>query len=986
MRGIVFLLAILVISAAAIGQEPSYRQLTVKDGLPGSIVYNCLQDAKGFIWFATNQGVSRFDGRNFRNFTKEDGLPDNDILKLYLDQYDNIWFISFIGTPSVLYHDSIIRFDKCKGVLAICEDRIAGTIQLIMSDPILDLAGYYHSPNRPGQWHFTPELSPVELSFGHPILRAATAGRTNFYFSFGKNGYDGSLVVKNENTTARFAFSNGTIHNPAPFSRPQNYSVLPNGKSLVFFNNDSAYQLSIAGLSPLFALYPLLHNHKTSTDVNSLFCEDDTTLWICTRSNGLLCVRDFSSPHPSVANCFPGVFCTSIIRDQEGGYWITTYSDGVYYCPNLSFHNFSGPAALSFSSVRSLHAMDSGHLVAGYDNGNIMVLDRNSLHYRLFPRWAARNANNRIMDVLPYIHHTLLVAADVGLHLLSLRDTDTLIRTGAFKELFIKADNHILAGTSEGILLLHPSGRLQTGTIPPRATCLAGLGNNFYWGSHRGVHAWQNGGLHSLQSPLLSGVIGHIDIAPDSALWISTEEGVVIWKAGVAQRIGKEQQLASNLCKQISFDGNTAWIATDKGISRIEYRWHNRGLRYTVVNITEEDGLRSDDINRTVIAGGNVWAATARGISFFPESYTGRSSVSLVINITRIAVAGEPVRVEDSTTVNYGSGKLLLELAGISYRSGRHIGYEYRLNGPDSTWNRLTNNTIEFPTLSYGRFVLEVRTIDRWGGRSTPKSIFILHPRPFYRSWGFIVFAYLLITLLSGAGLYTYARRRQRQRDKEYQLRRKMQELELSALRSQMNPHFIFNCLTSIQYYILRSDVTNANSYLHKFSSLIRLTLQYSTYPDVPLHEEIRMLTLYLELEKLRLGHRMNYRLYVAPELQGEHLSTPSMIIQPYVENAVRHGITPLEDRSGELLVEFRLTPHYIRCTIEDNGAGIGQARTGQQNTGHISLGTGITARRIQTINSIYKQKILIDVIDKSAAGLAGSGTIVHLSFPLKPD
>lgn len=984
MHGICFILSMLLVSAAAMGQEPSYRQLTVKDGLPGSIVYHCLQDAKGYIWFATNQGVSRFDGRTFRNFTKEDGLPDNDILKLYLDRYDNVWFISFIGTPSVFYQDSIIRFDKCKGVRAICEDRLTGSIQMIMTDQLSDLAGYYHSPNRPGQWQFSAELDPLELSYDHPILRAASSGGTNFYFSIGKTRDGGSLVVKNEDATTRIPFSNGTIQNPFPFSRQQNYSLLPDGKSLVFLYEDSAYCVSVSGLSPLFSLYPALLNHKVSVNVNGLFCEDDSTLWICMRSRGLLRLRNFRSPHPSVANFLPGVFCTSMIRDREGGYWITTYSDGVYYCPNLSFHNFSGPAALSFSSVRSLHAMDSSHLVAGYDNGNILILDRNSLDCRTFPRWAARNANNRIMDVVPYLHHTLLVAADVGLHLLTLRDTDTLIRNGAYKELLIRADNHILAGTSEGVLHLDPSGRLQTGILPPRATCLAGLGNNFYWGSHQGVHAWQDGGLRSLSSP--SGVIGHIDIAPDSALWISTEDGIVIWKAGSTQHIGKEQQLASNLCKQTSFHGNTAWIATDKGIARVEYRWQTGSLRYSVVNITEEDGLRSDDVNRTVIAGGNVWAATARGISFFPEAYTGRSSISPAINITRIAVAGEPVRVEDSTTVNYVSGKLLLELSGISYRSGRHIAYEYRLDSPDSAWNRLTNNTIEFPTLSYGRFVLEVRTIDRWGGRSKPKSILILHPRPFYRTGGFLVASYLLITLLTAAGLYAYARGRQRKRDKEYQLRKKMQELELSALRAQMNPHFIFNCLTSIQYYILRSDVTNANGYLHKFSNLIRLTLQHSASPDVPLDEEIRMLTLYLELEKLRLGDRMNYRLTVAPGLEIENLSIPSMIIQPYVENAVRHGISPLEDRTGELLVEFRLTPQYLCCTVEDNGPGIGQTRTGSQDADHVSLGTGITEKRIHTINSIYKSKIRVDIVDKSAAGLAGTGSIVHLSFPLNPE
>ena len=183
---------------------------------------------------------------------------------------------------------------------------------------------------------------------------------------------------------------------------------------------------------------------------------------------------------------------------------------------------------------------------------------------------------------------------------------------------------------------------------------------------------------------------------------------------------GQRNSLASNLSQtsQLRRKYGLDSKQTPKASPAIECHWQGTSLHYSVFNITEEDGLRSDDVNRTVIAGGNVWAATARGLSFFPEAYTGRSSVPPIINITRIAVAGEPVRVEGSPTVNYQSGKLLLELAGISYRSGRHVEYEYRLKGTDSSWNRLTGNTIEVPTLSFGRFVLEVRTIDRWGGRS----------------------------------------------------------------------------------------------------------------------------------------------------------------------------------------------------------------------------------------------------------------------------
>jgi hypothetical protein len=616
-----------------------------------------------------------------------------------------------------------------------------------------------------------------------------------------------------------------------------------------------------------------------------------------------------------------------------------------------------------------------------------MIFDRDTHNYRLFPHWAAHNKNNRIMDILP-CRQGLFVAADMGFHRLSSNDTDTLLERGSHKECILLPDGSVITANSLGLFSLNSSSRLRSFIGSERATCVAAMGDHIYWGGHHGIFSHLDGHITPFEpsTPGLSGVINHIDIAPDNALWISTEDGIVIRRPGLVRRIGKAQGLASNLCKQVSFDGTTAWVATDKGISRIDYQWRDADLRYGISNITEEDGLRSNDVNRTVIAGDHVWAATARGICFFPKSYTGQSSVQPGIVITRILAEDQPVNLSASPIVNYRSGKLLFELAGISYRSGSHVSYEYRLKETDSTWNRLAGNTLEFPTLPFGRFTLELRSIDRWGGRSSPVRILIRHPHPFYRTDAFLLSTYAVIVLLTAGGFYLYSRRRQRKRDKELQLRKKMHDLELSALRAQMNPHFIFNCLTSIQYHVLRADAVSANVYLHKFSNLIRATLQHSSRPAITLRDEIRMLTLYLELEKLRLGHRMNYRITPSPPSGMEDVSIPSMIIQPYVENAIQHGISPLEDRTGEVSVEFSLSSHYLHCTIEDNGPGIEHTRRPQPDTDHISLGTGITARRIRTINSIYKPQIKLEVLDKATAGGSGSGTIVYLSFPLNID
>jgi len=136
------------------GQEYSYTQYNVKDGLAGSVVYCAAEDKDGFLWFGTESGLSRFDGTHFRNFTTSDGLPDNEIIKLYLDKHNNVWFISLMGIPSVFYHNSIIRLDSCTGVRTVCEDGLTDAIVMVKVNFGEGVYGYYQSVNKSGKWNF----------------------------------------------------------------------------------------------------------------------------------------------------------------------------------------------------------------------------------------------------------------------------------------------------------------------------------------------------------------------------------------------------------------------------------------------------------------------------------------------------------------------------------------------------------------------------------------------------------------------------------------------------------------------------------------------------------------------------------------------------------------------------------------------------------------------------------------------------------------
>ncbi|MCW3465323.1 sensor histidine kinase [Chitinophaga nivalis] len=989
MRRLLLSILLLLSGFRAASQELSYTQYTVKDGLPGTIVYQALQDRNGFIWFATSQGVSRFDGKTFKNYTKEDGLPDNEILKLYLDKYNNIWFISMSGYPSVFYKGAIRKIPHCEGVLAICEDFLSDSIlflarKLIGGKDLLDY-GFYTSANLPGQWRFRGMVQPPPCdSFNWPVLRTSSDKKINYYFSLA-SVYDYALTIKTTGGTRTFTF---------PYTQQDGYvsltmkSMLSMNKatSAIAFCTDTLFR---ADSNRLEVVLPLSSLHLKYVDLNTMFYENDSSVWLCSRNRGLIQIQHPFSGHPQVRSFFPKAFCTSIIKDREGGYWVTTHNEGVYYLPNLHSYYLSGIPAIADKDVKCILSINKDQLIAGFADGNILSVNPNTLQGKLFSRWHHTN-NNRILDIRPYGKDKFMVISDYELHFLYPdQHSKKILSWTGLKAVYINSDSSVVTAGSEGVHEVNPYNIGGFTTIfSQRTTCITGEGNNYYWGTLNGVYAYIDKKLYNLAQkfPDLGGIINHIDIAPDSAIWVSTQQGLKILKNGRLTAIGKEQGMLSDMCKHILFDGNAAWVSTDKGISRIAYRWYHQTPVYTISNITENEGLISSDVNQTAVSGENIAVATARGICFIPRNDAADGMLSPLININAIINGNTEVIPHDTVWVDYKKNKLLIELSGISFRSGKQMYYQYRLKNLDQNWTNSATGSLEFSTLPFGTHTFEVRAVDRWGNKSEQvKRLMIVVNPPFWKTSWFIGCTYFLTAIIMGLGVYAYSRRQQLQKDKAYQFKKRMVDLEMMALKSQMNPHFIFNCLSSIQHYILRADTVNANLYLHKLSTLIRKILQLSTAADITLAEEIKILELYLSLEKLRLGERMDYKIQVEDDLQLTSLYVPAMIIQPHVENAIKHGISGLQNKQGFVQVDFRRSGNYLVCTIDDNGKGIyASAQDKKVNLpGYKPSGNLITESRINVLNTVLKDKILFEITDKAVPGLTASGTIVRLFFPI---
>lgn len=205
---------------------------------------------------------------------------------------------------------------------------------------------------------------------------------------------------------------------------------------------------------------------------------------------------------------------------------------------------------------------------------------------------------------------------------------------------------------------------------------------------------------------------------------------------------------------------------------------------------------------------------------------------------------------------------------------------------------------------------------------------------------------------------------------------------DYNFLKMQIDPHFIFNCLQSVDNYILKNDTAKASHYLNRFSTLMRRTLEYGPETETKLSEEIANLDLYLQLEQMRTSEAFQFRIDVSAVADPGFIKIPSMIIQPYVENAVQHGINK-GGKGDTITLTFTEAEDILTCVVEDNGPGILHTQAVKSNrlSGHKSMGTDITQQRIQTYNSLGKGRISVHTEDRDAAGDGQTGTRVTLQF-----
>jgi Histidine kinase/Y_Y_Y domain/Two component regulator propeller len=964
-----------------IGQEFSYRHYDIKDGLVGNHVYHMVQDKDGFLWFATETGVSRFDGSHFKNFTTEDGLPDNEIVRLFVDSKGRVWMAPFRNSVCYYYKgkiyneksDTILRNmkmqhparqimeDSAHNILIVDERRVC----------VIPVKGGHHWIDRYLTGDLGISTAGIDKS-GKPYIIARI---------YANKQYSTACLEVKTDGVPRLVMHQIQGFEQLPGSVEMRYAFFtPDG--LVFPLEDYVGMKPPSGLQ----YWGSSDNRRDTIDLpaglNVMANGPNGQLYFNTFAG--VKVYDLKAKK-FTANLLESENVSYCMDDNEGNKWFATLGKGVY---------------MASPDVKRVKLSDAKEYITAI-NG-----DKNLL-------FAGANADNRIYKIdlatgnclanryLPWLKDGKIVDIDKmdnHFYFLSTRGfyrSDTAFN--GFESSSINSEGYTfkdmaLVSADSFAFAIHSYTFTQSFIGLPRqifnkrSTAVCHAFGGLFIGTLDGLYflgpAGQNQFLGESETFLATRITKLL--FANNRLWVGTNAyGVVCFDGKkVIKKVAEKEGLTGNIVRALYANGNDLWVGTDRGLNKLNTADSSLPIvsRYSSAN-----GLASDMINAVYVADNMVYVGTPDGLSFFDETKAAQKS-RCDLRLLAITVSGtnRPFTGE-ALLLNNRESNIRFEFVAISYMSAGDITYSYKLVGIDDEWKTTRDNFLLYPALPSGSYELRLMAINKFGVKSEELIIpFTIGKKLFEKNWFRVALVLLAIGLAWALTSWRIRRIRKRYREK-IETNTRIATLEQQALKAQMNPHFIFNCLNSIQQYVIDKDVLGANKFITGFSRLIRQTLENSSKQLISVGEEEAFLNAYLSLEKLRFEGRFEYQVQVDGQISKEEVFLPPMLLQPYVENSIRHGIRLMQNGGGLVNINISLAFNRLICTVVDNGVGreAAQQYKSKQHIEYQSKGMLLTSQRVALFNKNAKEQIILQVEDMRDSDGKPSGTKITLSIPI---
>lgn len=990
-------------------QLASFRNFSVEHGLGQSQVYCSLQDHKGYLWFGTRGGgLSRFDGQNFESFTDKQGLINNYIYSLHQGRDKVLW----VGTNDGLskYNGKefrtikVPRFENHFAVFNVAEDSF-GHIWLATNHGIFTVYGdSIRSLNN-------------TLGIGERTVNAIFFDKSGeLWFGTG----NGLFSAKRKDGIGSW---NVTDHG-------KRSRVMKNAITCITEDQQGAIWIGTYG----DGVY--VHNRKDyfridlkrelyKQTVFDILIDENQTVWLATLNLGLVQVdrktKEFTMY--SERNGLGNNHVRSVIKDTWGDLWIGTSGGGVSQFAGKLFTHYSTSSGLGGNFIYSIFRDHSGKLWFGTAQNGVSVLDGGN-----FSQHNLQNGFEAVkVKAIAEDHDGLMYfgTEGQGIGMLSAGGFSWIDPTRKYyvRQMVCDTKNRLWAATSgSGLICITDQGKtvklltVREGVIHMRLTSVYvdSRGLVWYGSESAGLACYdpETGKSRVLtkMNGLSSDAIRSITEDEKGRIWVGTAgSGIncvsVGTKLKVIKKISIQEGLHSSNVYLMVFDlrGNLI-LGSESGLDVIDL---NENLEVkSIRHYGKSDGFLGVETCQNSVwkdKDGKIWFGTINGASCYNRSNLQLNKTAPILSVLDVQLFYESLSKKGFANkilpwnsyrpfdLDYDQNHLSFIFKGINLKNPEGVEYSWKMSGFEHRWSPWTKDQrITYSNMSPGKYVFLLRSRNEDGFiNPTPERIEFTIAAPFWKTTWFILIEILvgvLILLAIVQFLTKRVRTKAKAAQKEAEFARNLLELEQKALRLQMNPHFIFNALNSIQGLIGTENETKARYYLAKFSRLMRQILDNSRNATISLEEEISTLENYLLIEQFCNGNRFEYEIVADLETESSFIQIPPMLIQPFVENAIKHGFKYDADdsRRGKITCWFKEEDDGITCVIRDNGIGREAAAKNQQasNEPHVSRGFNVTKERLDLLsaNSNGHEVKIVDLYDDNGTVI---GTEVQLFIPL---
>ena len=712
-----------------------------------------------------------------------------------------------------------------------------------------------------------------------------------------------------------------------------------------------------------------------------------------------------------------GVKVRTLVQDEEGNMWVGTDGGGVQKVVRGVFRSFNKRNGLTSNISKSFLEDDQGRVwISSYDQG-IDVYENGEI-------------------VRSYDQQSGLGGNDISF---SLKDSQGNFWFASYSGTLTRYNNGFKVYNEENglgsdeVYCIHEvnPGELWVGTADKGVSILKngeiertltredGLPDNtiytikkdsrgnIWLGTPTGVFRIRNGKI--LTFPPKEGIpnpVFSILEDPKGRLWFATSNGLFFYDSErfIFVKISGARG-AHNVVSLGLEQDSLMWIGTENGAYKLNLSNFRPDRKFPFEHYTLEDGLPSMECNANAMftdSKGNVWIGTAGGTAIHPAGVIRqKKTLKPVIHITGVRLGLEDTKWENLDYVvepfsslpkelqlRHMDNSLAFEWIGISLKSPNQVEYKWKLQGLDESWSPSTRSNSHSYVLPSGLYTFQVvakNEAEQWDYSDPANFQFEILPA-YYETWWF----WLIVASIVGfIGWIVYRNIAEKRRHKAEEIRIMNQaeklQLEHQALYAMMNPHFTFNALQSIQYFVHSSDKVSANKFLSSFAKLVRKNLESTKSDFISLAEEVDRLRLYLSLEKMRFPEKFTYEVTVDPELDSQSIQIPPMIFQPFVENSIKHGIMP---KGADGMIQVHISQEeegYLRVEVRDNGIGVEASKLKKANrpSEHVSKGMQITQDRLALFARMTGKKHSLDIKEIRTNGHV-EGTMVEMIVPLK--